>query len=49
MILYITKDSFEFKNRIFKHCSNGATVSTCEVESLYINIRQNLVAVVKLF
>ena len=28
MILHIAKDSFDFKNRLDKHCSNGTTLST---------------------
>ena len=30
MISHIAKDSFDFKNRLDKHCSNGTTLSTCD-------------------
>ena len=29
MISHIAKDSFDFKNRLDKHCPNGTTLSTC--------------------
>ena len=39
---HITKDSFNFKNRLDKHCLNGITRSTCDVKLLYTNIRHDL-------
>ena len=39
MISHIAKDSFDFKNRLDKHCPNGITLSTCDIKSLYTNIR----------
>ena len=43
-ILHIAKDSFDFKNRLDKHCPTGplTTFSTCDIRSLYINIRHSL-------
>ena len=38
MISQIVKDSFNFKNRLDKHCPNGTTLSTCGIKSLYTNI-----------
>ena len=42
MILHIAKDSFDFKNRLDKHCSAGTTLSTCEIKSLYTKIPHDL-------
>ena len=42
MISPITKESFDFKNRLNKHCPNGTTLSTCDIKSLYTNIRHDL-------
>ena len=42
MISHIVKDSFDFKNRLDKHCPNRATLSTCDIELLYSNIRYDL-------
>ena len=42
MISHIAKDSFDFKNRLDKHCPNGTTLSTCDIKSLYTNIRYDL-------
>ena len=38
IISHITKDSFDFKNRLDKHCPNGIALSTCDIKSLYTNI-----------
>ena len=37
-IFHIVKDSFDFKNRLDKHCPTGTTLSTCDIKSLYTNI-----------
>ena len=37
MISHIVKDSFDFKNRLDKHCPTGTTLSTCDIKSLYTN------------
>ena len=42
MISDIVKDSFDFKNRLDKHCPTGTTLSTCDVKSLYTNTRHDL-------
>ena len=42
MISHIAKDSFEFKNRLDKHCPNGTTLSTCDIKSLYTNLQHDL-------
>ena len=42
MISHIAKDSFDFKNRLDKHCPTGTTLSTCDIKSLYTNIRHDL-------
>ena len=42
MISHIAKDSFDFKNRLNKYCPNGTTLSTCDIKSLYTNIRHDL-------
>ena len=39
MILHILKDSFDFKNRLDKLCPNGTKLSTCDIKSLFTNIR----------
>ena len=30
MISHIAKDSFDFKNRLDKHCPTGTTLTTCD-------------------
>ena len=42
MISHIAKDSFDFKNRLDKHCPTGTTLSTCDIKSLYTHIRHDL-------
>ena len=42
MISHIAKDSFDFKNRLDKHCPTGTTLSTCDIKSLYTNIPHDL-------
>ena len=42
MISPIAKDSFDFKNRLDKHCPTGTRLSTCDIKSLYTNIRHDL-------
>ena len=42
MISHIAKESFDFKNRLDKHCPNGTTLCTCDIKSLYTNIRHDL-------
>ena len=42
MMSHKAKDPFDFKNRLHKHCPNGATLSTCDIKSLYTNIRHHL-------
>ena len=42
MISHIAKDSFDFKNRLDKHSPNGTALSTCDIKSLYTNIRHDL-------
>ena len=42
MISHIAKDSFDFKNRLDKHCPNWTTLSTCDIKSLYTNIQHVL-------
>ena len=42
MISYIVKDVFSFKNRLGIHCLNESTLSTCDIKSLYTNIRIEL-------
>ena len=42
MISHIAADSFDFKNRLDKHCPTGTTLSTCDVKSLYTNTRHDL-------
>ena len=32
MISHRAKDSFDFKNRLDKHCSTGTTLSTCDTK-----------------
>ena len=38
MISHIAKDSFSFKSRLYQHCPNGTTLSSCDIKSLYTNI-----------
>ena len=42
MITHIAEDSFDFKNRLDKDCPTGSTLSTCNINSLYTNIRHDL-------
>ena len=42
MISHIAKDSLDFKNRLDKYCLTGITLSTCDIKSLYTNIRHDL-------
>ena len=42
MISHIAKDSFDFKNRLDKHCPTGTTLSTCDIKLLWTNIRHDL-------
>ena len=42
MISDIVKDYFDFKNRLAKHYPTGTTLSTCDMKSLYTNIRHEL-------
>ena len=42
MIPHIAKDSFDFKNRLDKHCPTGNTLSTCDIKPLYTNIQYEL-------
>ena len=41
MISHIAKDSFDFKNRLDKHCPNGTTLINCDIKSLYTNIQHD--------
>ena len=41
MISHIAKDSFDFKNGLDKHCPTGTTLSTCDIKSLYTNMRHD--------
>ena len=43
MVSHVAKYSFNFKNRVDKHCPNGTTLSTCDIKSLYTKIRHDLV------
>ena len=42
MISHIAKDSFNLKSRLYKHCPNGTTLSSCDTKSLYTNILHDL-------
>ena len=42
MISHIAKDSFDFKIRLDKHCPIGTKLSTCDIKSLYTNIRHDV-------
>ena len=42
MISHIAKDSFDFKNRLDKHCRTGTTFSACDIKSLHTNILHDL-------
>ena len=42
MISHVAKQSFDFKNKLGKHCPNGATLSTCDDKLLYTNIQNDL-------
>ena len=36
------KDSFEFMQRLEKQCQNNTLLSTCDIKSLYTNMRHDL-------
>ena len=38
----IAKDSFDFMQRLEKQCQNNTLLSTCDIKSLYTNIRHDL-------
>ena len=42
LILHIVKDSFDFTQRLEKQCQNNTLLSTCDIKSLYTNIRHDL-------
>ena len=42
LIPHIVKDSFNFTQRLEKQCQNNTLLSTCDIKSLYTNIRQDL-------
>ena len=42
LISRITKNSFDFKNRLDKHRPNETTLITCDIKSLYTNIQYDL-------
>ena len=42
MISHIAKDSLDLRNRLDKYCLTGITLSTCDIKSLYTNIRHDL-------
>ena len=42
LIPHIVKDSFDFTQRLEKQCQNNTLLSTCDIKSLYTNIRQDL-------
>ena len=39
---HTVKDSFDFMQRLEKQCQNNTLLSTCDIKSLYTNIRHNL-------
>ena len=39
MISHIAEDSFDFKNRLDKHCPTGNTLNACAIKPLYTNIQ----------
>ena len=42
LIPHIVKDSFDFTQRLEKQCQNNTLLSTCDIKSLYTNIRHDL-------
>ena len=42
LIPHIVKDSFDFTQRLEKQCQNNTLLSTCDIKSLYTNIRNDL-------
>ena len=42
LIPHIAKDSFDFTQRLEKQCQNNTLLSTCDIKSLYANIRYEL-------
>ena len=42
LLPHILKDVFDFSQRLEKQCQNNALLSTCDIKSLYANIRQDL-------
>ena len=42
LIPHIVKDSFNFTQRLEKQCQNNTLLSTCDIKSLYTNIRHDL-------
>ena len=42
MISHIAEDSFDFKNRLDKHCPTETTLHICDIKSLHTKIWQDL-------
>ena len=42
LIDHIVKDTFDFKDRVLKSCTDDTLVSTWDIKSLYSNIRHDL-------
>ena len=42
LIPHIVKDSFDFTQRLEKQCQHNTLLSTCDIKSLYTNIRHDL-------
>ena len=47
VISHIAIDSFDFKNRLDKHCPNGTTLSTCDIKSLYTLFNLHIVCFIQ--
>ena len=47
VISHIVIDSFNFKNRLDKHCPNGTTLSTCDIKSLYTLFNLHIVCFIQ--
>ena len=47
VISHIVIDSFDFKNRLDKHCPNGTTLSTCDIKSLYTLFNLHIVCFIQ--
>ena len=43
---HIAKGSFDFTQRLEKQCQNNTLLSTCDIKSLYTNIRHDLFLIV---